>query len=555
MSKRSKRSGHSKRSPLLVRLKRFLEWRKQQKAKRQAKAKRALAKKRSAKSRKTSAIKKWLTSPSLWFRGLFRLPGLAWRSLRKSWKRRSPILLLQSIPAIASIIVGAYFFSASTLTTRGDLVDSYTLAARSAMSEERFEQAKVYLDRLVKLGVEDNGTLYMMARAFDAVGDQDRVAAVLNKIAPNDRPVHGDAHFWKAERIARAADNRPEMLAEIELHLLYTLRLDPRHADAHYRLAQLYEMAGRSDRAVTHLEQIVGDRPIVSIDLARVYLLSGDRDRAISMGNQARDLMERRSRNEPMDLGMRLAWAQSELFLDRYSNAVEILESGIGLHHDNENSVNTLRRALALTYIEYSDWLKSNREDSEAEQLQLLELALSTYPYERELLERFVLLLQGDTWETAKPRLMRLLSQGKSVAFVHLVLGTAAGERGNHDEAVFHLTRANELQPGMMIILNNLAWYIATSPDPDLQQALQLVELAVEQAPEFHAIRDTRGQILVKLGRFAEALPDLEFALPVHQDSVQLHEALAEAYANLAQPELEQLHRNRALELSSDQSN
>lgn len=550
MSKRSKRSGHTKRGSFRSRLKRFLEWRKQQKAQRQAKSKRAAAKKRSAKSRKTSAIKKWLTSPALWFRGLFSVPGLTWRALRKSWKRRSPILLLQSIPAIASIIVGAYFFSASTLTTRGDLVDSYTQAARSAMSEEQFEQAKVYLDRLVKLGVEDNRTLYLMARALDEVGDQDRVVAILDKIAPNDRAVYADAHFWNAQRISATFTADRPRIAETELHLQYVVKLDPGHLDANYRLGQLYLILGRPENAVEHLETVVSARPSVSLELARAYLLVGDQNRAIQMAKTAQAYASRESELDRMDADKTLSWANAELFLENYVEAIRILRSAVTLHQDNPEALPNLQRALSLTYMEYADWLNQKVPNSEAAQLQLLESALETYPFEQQLLERFLRLLQDDRWLELEPRLLELLSRGESPAFIHLIIGTAAGQRDDFKKALFHLNRANELKPDLIIVLNNLAYFIASSPDGDLDTAMRFCKMALEQTPDSHAIRETRGQILVRQGRFVEALSDLEYALQVYKDNVQLHRALAETYENLDQPELARIHRERITELN-----
>ena len=53
----------------------------------------------------------------------------------------------------------------------------------------------------------------------------------------------------------------------------------------------------------------------------------------------------------------------------------------------------------------------------------------------------------------------------------------------------------------------------------------------------------TRGRILVRQGRWKEALASLEAALPALPDSRELHGDLATAYAALGSRELAKQHR------------
>ena len=60
------------------------------------------------------------------------------------------------------------------------------------------------------------------------------------------------------------------------------------------------------------------------------------------------------------------------------------------------------------------------------------------------------------------------------------------------------------------------------------------------------AYRDTRGLILVKMKRWKDALPDLEFALRADLGRPELHRALARVYDNLQMPEVATEHKRLA---------
>ena len=62
-------------------------------------------------------------------------------------------------------------------------------------------------------------------------------------------------------------------------------------------------------------------------------------------------------------------------------------------------------------------------------------------------------------------------------------------------------------------------------------------------APDQGRFRDTRGQILAKMGRWKEALADLEAALPSAPRSTELHRTLAEVYTHLGVPGMAAEHR------------
>jgi tetratricopeptide (TPR) repeat protein len=67
--------------------------------------------------------------------------------------------------------------------------------------------------------------------------------------------------------------------------------------------------------------------------------------------------------------------------------------------------------------------------------------------------------------------------------------------------------------PKNAIAWNNYAFIVTQGEKPDYDEALKAVNKALEILPEEYHFRETRGQILVSLGKWQEAIPDLEFAV------------------------------------------
>jgi len=86
-----------------------------------------------------------------------------------------------------------------------------------------------------------------------------------------------------------------------------------------------------------------------------------------------------------------------------------------------------------------------------------------------------------------------------------------------------------------------------------LENALKLSEKAISHAkepgPYFY---ETRGQILLRLERYLDAIPDLERALKVDQLAKAAHESLSLCYKHLDEPELASEHASAAEAMKSD---
>ena len=181
--------------------------------------------------------------------------------------------------------------------------------------------------------------------------------------------------------------------------------------------------------------------------------------------------------------------------------------------------------------------------------------ALTLAPTSRAALTKLAALaVAGDA--RADALLDDLLTGGAATGVVHLAAGLRAVGRGETADARFHFERALALDPSLAAAANNLAVLTARgtpaangrpATDPDPERALGIVNGLLAKYPDQPNFRDTRGEILMRLGRPEEALPDLEAALAGGlAGRPELHERLAEAYAGLGRDSLAAAHRRRA---------
>ncbi len=100
------------------------------------------------------------------------------------------------------------------------------------------------------------------------------------------------------------------------------------------------------------------------------------------------------------------------------------------------------------------------------------------------------------------------VTRGNSIAHAHL--GAALLERGEVESAIVHWREAARLRPGSLDVANNLAWLLATAPDPrhrDPELAVRLAERAARRAGDDAVdVLDTLAAAYAAAGRFDEAI-------------------------------------------------
>jgi tetratricopeptide (TPR) repeat protein len=221
----------------------------------------------------------------------------------------------------------------------------------------------------------------------------------------------------------------------------------------------LYE-AGRLDEAVTYLSSALRRVPMLAearINLGLVFLKQGKLDEAISCFNE---VIQHGQASAKVYYNLAIALSGQHKYEDAIKNLAKVLE----LEPDYPDAHNKMGTLLATT----------GRID--------------------EAIMQFNEAIRTD----------------KDKAKLYVNLGRAYQQTGKYDSAIHSWSKAAELRPSDVDILNNLAWLLATVSDTTLQDADRAIELAEHacKITEYKqpSLLDTLAAAYAAGGRFEEAV-------------------------------------------------
>jgi len=140
-------------------------------------------------------------------------------------------------------------------------------------------------------------------------------------------------------------------------------------------------------------------------------------------------------------------------------------------------------------------------------------------------------------------------SERKEIA--KLMLATAQQTSGDLQGAETTLREILKQSPKNPIALNNLGYFLAERGEK-LEEALKLIEQAVESNPTNPSYLDSLGWAYFKLGKLVEAEKYLKNALQFDNTSSTIHEHLGDVYHKQGKFDFAKSAWRKALELSSD---
>lgn len=313
-------------------------------------------------------------------------------------------------------------------------------------------------------------------------------------------------------------------------------------------MARLEERLGKIDEAERDYLAAIEQYPPRRIELVRFYLRHNRRSDGLQQADLAYRELKANYEKRPADATNAVLLADAAVILGRYAEAVDVLEAAQRMFPQESG----FRTALCQTWLQ---WWKSQLPagDGNPPDPQLLENAVRAEPWNLDLLATLMDVLRRKDRSSAQASsvLESMLVRGDAPAVAHLILGTEAVGRGETAQGIKHLELALELDPSLAEAANNLAFTLASQPQPDLPRALQLVESALDKMPENWEFLRTRGQILLQLGRGKAALADLQQCLAINPNEPELHQQLAKAYRVEGLTDLADHHDRIARELSS----
>lgn len=460
------------------------------------------------------------------------------------WRSRELKRLLIGIPGLMVLLGGVYVIFCDQTASDTKRAEDYLKEGRKAYNREQWEVSKMLLSRAVDLGVDDPNTRFMLAKASQENKDYPRMVALLNELAPINSAVYGPAHVWQAVQVLGKGKVSKADARVAKKHLIHSINLEPQNRTANALLGDLYFQESDWESAAAHLEIARPYTARQNILLARSLFNTSRKEAAVLAAAKGEQLAIEETRANPESDATWLVLSDALIMQEKFQEASEVIAKRI----QPLEPAFTLRQQLANVFYSWSESIaEKNKENISAvdyERFQLLARALKQSPQDLLIYDRMmaILLRQGDQSGQARKLLLRHIAEGVVPGVSHLMLGTVFQEEGKPKEAEFHLSQAMKIVPNAPIVLNNVAVHLATRTPPRLDRALEIMNRVVQDHPEPAAFRETRGEILVQLKRFEEALVDLKIALPSYRDYKPIHIALQEVYVGLGIPDLAAEH-------------
>jgi len=447
------------------------------------------------------------------------------------WVTRRWSVLLRGLPALAVAVAVAVVVVIVARDSAGRQTYRYQLEAQLAWERGDTERTKLCLQRLALLNPAEPAHVWGLAQSEGRLGHANRALALMQSIAPAERPGFAPAHLWQARQLMWRGHLSSEQLQLAERHLLACLEVQPQAAEADALLGQLYLARGQTDEAETHLKRVTAyGEPLLV--LARLHASQGKTAEAHAEAAVALRFFKARAEADPKNIALRLHWAEATALLDQFPAAIEILHAG-----SQESSVPAYRLALSQTY---DRWAAAPGMQGSAKlgfRLLLVQQALRYDHGNPDALRRLLALSQSQEPETAATwdEFRRRLAADPKSAGLNLIVGIGHLGRREHEHARRYFATAAQLDRSIAPLLNNLAWIRSHSDPTDAAQALPLIEAALQLEPANAHYRDTRGHVLARLGRWPDAVADLEVATVGLPKSARREELIAEAHRHLGQ--------------------
>ena len=194
-----------------------------------------------------------------------------------------------------------------------------------------------------------------------------------------------------------------------------------------------------------------------------------------------------------------------------WQDTLTLFNHAVDLNPDNQMA----NDKLGVTY-----WNEGDAELSEEH----FKRALQVRPEWGESRLRLALVYNAlGRFDEARNQLRLALATGADPAEVHAGLGVAAQQTGNDPVAALEYRTALELElvNERWAIVNNLAWLLATTPQRDLrdpQEAINLARSATEADPEHADFRATLAAAYASAGEFPQAVSTQLEALSLLDD-------------------------------------
>jgi predicted Zn-dependent protease len=455
-----------------------------------------------------------------------------------------------AIPAIGfgSALVAVVLLSGSEYSQ--SRVNGYRSAFDESVKKHDYQVASVILRSLIESNPQNVELQYQQALLEELRGNVDQATKQMDELATMQN--HGLAAMWTISKESNLQElkhwsgskhARFRQLVEIGLKNLDGENLLSAKVLMFSYLAEIgaYSDAGR------YLSEVVPARPELSLAAAALCRSQHDTAGVERYAAMAVRHFESELSRQPQDINTRINFARALMIRKQFEDAAKLLNDGYRLTKDSR-----LAGVTGEALLVWSNHLGQNDPSTErlVKRLQILHAAVRIAPTDPAIGSSIAKLLI-ECRDSVSPEVSRLKSSllaGTDPVSTHFIRGTLALLDNKYEEAKSQLELALNREPNVPAVLNNLAVALAEMKDSELEKALSFVNLALTKQPNQTYFLETRGQILVKMKRWHEAISDLEVALEAKELRPAIYPSLALAYERIGATDLTLVYRNLASE-------
>ncbi len=467
---------------------------------------------KSAVKRETSL--QWPSGKSM--RNPLNWASWAWTACGRYATTRSLRSVVLSFPAIGFFIAFVSSVSLGLKDGAGNQTGRYGYYLSLAVENENLVEARVCTKRMLLDSPSDDQVRLRRALLEKEMGDEEVAKNMMSDLAK-----YGDSAFaamWLAENVgdkSRMQDWSNEELREYADWLVNASVNAPDNPQPRLALADILVKLGDLGRARAVLMKPAKRDYESAYQLVLIENRLGETNVAKQRADALLPAMQSQLIRSPANSKLRLQAADLMVFLKRGDEAISTLRGGL-MHAKTDENRSMLNAALTAALL--SEAQKPLGSDATAatmlRRFRLLEEASELDPKSQAVTQCIVnaciasYQFRDIAVEQARDSFYGLLSE-ENLRFIE---GTVAIHAGDIRSAKTLLAADAEEDASSPGVLNNLAHAILQEKEPDLQEALNLCNAAVEALPNHAYFRETRGQVLFRLARYGEAIKDLEIA-------------------------------------------
>jgi tetratricopeptide (TPR) repeat protein len=483
-------------------------------------------------------------------RQMSRVSGFLFFSLWGWAGNRNWWYLLQGLPAlIMAILVLSIVTLRFSMSAQG-IEGRYLDTAKNAYRAGDLDTTLVAYERLAEMGQDRPENLYEMARALEKKNPE-RAYKIMNQIAPVDKPGHAPAHVWQAGYLWRNI-NDPYTRQQIDMHLKRALENTSSNDDAVYiMLGQLNLMDNNLPEAERNFAIVVGKKKQFLLQYARVLASQKKTGKATEQAEAAVKFFSDRANLDIDDKLSRLGWAESLIFLEKFEDAIKVLNNGLSQKKDRDYQL-----AISGVYNQWLNFIANKTPDDYTTQLALLSTGLKLDPTNVALLNKVVQYMsmtdpkQKDLKDGAQKIFQKVLADGHlAMPQAAFFLGMDYWIKGDNEKALHYWEQAVKFDATLPTVANNVAFLLAHRENPDFEKALKMINLVIDRYPNDVNFLDTRGKIYLKMNRCKDAISDLLTVIYRIPEFPGAHGALATAYDCIGDADQASAFRRRQEEL------